>query len=266
MNQDQVKEILLQLNEDVEEFSVIFSGKESRKVNGLYHPDSREIIIHNKNFANEQLMIYTAIHEFAHHVHITGSPVPVGSRAHTIEFRRIFHHLLNVAEEKGYVRNVFEADQDFAVLTEAIKKNMIGPQGELARKLGEAFMQAQALCEQKGYRFEDYIERVLQFDTSTARTLMKAKNFDLPAELGYENMKLVASVADADNREEIQTNLLAGNSRDTAKFAIKKPEEEDPVTRLVKEKKRIEKTIASLTQKLEQVNMNLEKAEMSGEL
>lgn len=259
MNQEQVKEILLQLNEDVEEFFVIFSGKESKKVNGLYHPDTREIILHNKNFANEQLLLYTAVHEFAHHVHITQSPIPVGSRAHTIEFRRIFHELLNIAEEKGFVRNVFEADQEFAVLTESIKKNMIGPQGELARKLGEAFMQAQVLCEKKGYRFEDYIERVLQFDTTTARTLMKAKNYDLPASLGYENMKMVAAVADADNRAELQSSLMSGSSRDTAKFTLKKPEEQDPVTKLLKEKKRIEKTIDSLTKKLEQVNMNLEK-------
>ena len=261
MNQDQVKEILLQINEDVEEFFVIFSGKSSKKVNGLYHPDTREIILHNKNFENDMLLMYTAVHEFAHHVHITQSPVPIGPRAHTIEFRRIFHELLNIAEEKGFVRNVFEADQDFAVLTEAIKKNMIGPQGELARKMGEAFMQAQALCEQKGYRFEDYIERVLQFDTATARTLMKAKNYDLPSELGYENMKLVATVADADNREQIQSSLLNGSSRDTAKFTVKRPETEDPVSRLLKEKKRIEKTIDSLSKKLEQVKMNLEKIE-----
>ena len=46
MNQTQVKELLLQLKEDVEEFSVIFSGKKSKKVDGLYKPDSREIIIH----------------------------------------------------------------------------------------------------------------------------------------------------------------------------------------------------------------------------
>ncbi len=259
MNQDQIKDILLQINDDVEEFFVIFSGKSSKKVNGLYHPDSREIIIHNKNFQNDQLLLYTAIHEFAHHIHITQSPIPVGSRAHTIEFRRIFHELLNVAEQKGFIRNVFEADQDFAVLTEAIKKNMIGPQGELARKLGEAFMQAQALCEKKGYRFEDYIERVLQFDTSTARTLMKANNYDLPSTLGYENMKLIAAVADDDSREQIQSSLMSGNSRDTAKFSIKKPEDQDPVTKLLKEKKRIEKTIDSLTKKLEQVKINLEK-------
>ena len=122
-------------------------------------------------------------------------------------------------------------------------------------------MKAQDLCQKKGYRFEDYIERVLQFDTSTARTLMKADNFGLPAQLGYENMKLVAAVADGDNREEIQSCLMSGNSRDTAKSVIRPPADKDPLAKLLKEKKRIEKTIDSLTKKLEQVNQNLDKYE-----
>jgi hypothetical protein len=265
MNQDQVKEILLQLNDDVEEFLLIFSGKSSKKVNGLYVPDNREIIIHNKNFENDNLLLYTAIHEFAHHVHITGSPVPIGPRAHTIEFRQIFHELLNIAERKGFVRNVFEIDQDLAVLTEAIKKKMIGPQGELAKQLGQAFVQAQELCTKKGYRFEDYIERVLQFDTTTARTLIKANSYGLPPELGYENMKLVASVGDPDNRDNVQKSLMEGFSRDTAKSIIKKKEDEDPVVKLMKEKKRVEKTINSLQAKLDQINQNLDQLEHEDE-
>jgi hypothetical protein len=36
MNQEQVKEKLFQLNKNVEDFSLLFSGKKSRKVNGLY--------------------------------------------------------------------------------------------------------------------------------------------------------------------------------------------------------------------------------------
>ena len=261
MNQDQVKDLLLQIDDDVEEFTLIFSGKTSRRVNGLYVPDSREIIIHNRNFENDNLLLYTAIHEFAHHVHITRSPVPIGSRSHTIEFRRIFHELLTIAEQKGLIRNLFETDQELAVLTEAIKKNMIGPQGELARKLGEAFVQAQEICTRKGYRFEDYIERVLQFDTSTARNLIRANSYNLPPALGYENMKLVASVGDADNRETLQASLMNGDSRDRAKSIIRKTEEQDPMEKLLKEKKRVERTIDSLSKKLEQINMNLSRLE-----
>ena len=40
MNQDQVKEILLQIEESELEFSVTFTGKASKKVNGLYKSDT----------------------------------------------------------------------------------------------------------------------------------------------------------------------------------------------------------------------------------
>ena len=53
MNQDRVKEILLETADTELEFSVVFTGKSSKKVNGLYKPDTHEIILHNKNFAND---------------------------------------------------------------------------------------------------------------------------------------------------------------------------------------------------------------------
>jgi hypothetical protein len=77
MNQDQVKEKLLKLYDCKEEFSVIFSGKKSGKVNGIYKSFEREIVIHNKNFVddsgdqNEMLLMFTAIHELTHHVLMT---------------------------------------------------------------------------------------------------------------------------------------------------------------------------------------------------
>ena len=80
MNQSQIKDLLLRLEEDVEEFSVIFSGKKSLKVDGLYKPESREIIIHNKNTEDQNAIFYTSVHEFAHHIHVTKSVVPVSRR------------------------------------------------------------------------------------------------------------------------------------------------------------------------------------------
>ena len=69
MNQDQTKALLLQLEPQAPAFELIFSGKSSKKVNGLYKPETREILLHNKNFASDEELIYTAIHEFAHHLH-----------------------------------------------------------------------------------------------------------------------------------------------------------------------------------------------------
>ena len=50
MNNEQIKELLLSLEETNKDFSVTQSGKESKKINGLYKPETFEIIIHNKMY------------------------------------------------------------------------------------------------------------------------------------------------------------------------------------------------------------------------
>ena len=110
MNQDQVKTKLLELDKSVEDFTITFSGKKSKKVDGLYKPDIREIILHTENFGNDNQLIYTAIHEFAHHIQFTKSSIPISIRAHTNKFWNIFHNLLFDAESKGIYENVFKKD------------------------------------------------------------------------------------------------------------------------------------------------------------
>ena len=61
MNNDEIKERLLKLEETSIDFTVTMSGKESPKVNGLYKPETHEIILHNKNFKSDNQLIYTAI-------------------------------------------------------------------------------------------------------------------------------------------------------------------------------------------------------------
>ena len=105
MNQDKVKQKLLAIEDAPLEFSLIFSGKKSKKVNGLYKPTSREIIIHNRNFqpddTGQNLMLYTAIHEYAHHLHACAHGGKLSPRAHNSEFWAIFHELL---EKAGFLR------------------------------------------------------------------------------------------------------------------------------------------------------------------
>ena len=66
MNRDQIKELLLSLENTDLDFEVIFSGKSSKKVNGLYKCETREIVLHNKNFNTDNQLIYTAIYEYTH--------------------------------------------------------------------------------------------------------------------------------------------------------------------------------------------------------
>jgi hypothetical protein len=53
MNNESIKEMLLNIQESELEFSVILTGKDSKRVNGLYKPDTREILLHNKNFKTD---------------------------------------------------------------------------------------------------------------------------------------------------------------------------------------------------------------------
>jgi hypothetical protein len=264
MNQDQVKEQLLRLDEDVEEFAVIFTGKKSKKANGLYYPDSREIIIHNHNFDDDNQLIYTAIHEFAHHVHFTRSPVPVGNRAHTIEFRNILHELLERAEELGVYRNVFRTNAEFMALTYRIRRDFLGPNGELMKRFGAALIEAQQLCERYNARFEDYAERVLGLNTKSANTMIKTHTYDISPAIGYENMATVAGIADPDKRQEAEEAFAGGQSPDRVKAMIRQNParaEEQPRDRLMKEKRRLERTIESLQDKLRNVEDRLERFE-----
>jgi uncharacterized coiled-coil protein SlyX len=266
VNQDQVKQQLLQLREDVEEFSVIFSGKTSKKANGLYYPDTREIIIHNRNFEDDNALLYTAIHEFAHHVHFTSSPVPVGNRSHTIAFRRILHELLDTAEQLGLYKSVFEQVPELSQLAQHIRNDFLARNGAIMKELGGLLVQAEQLCEKHHARFEDFLERVLSMDRRAATSIMKMHSLDVDPSLGYENMRTVVGIRDPETRQQAQEAFSEGKSPDWVKTMARgdQQEEEDPVKSLTKEKRRIERTITSLQEKLRNVEDRLERLESYG--
>ena len=260
MNQDQVKEMLLQIEEDVEEFFLIFSGKRSKKANGVYHPETREIIIHNRNFENDNALIYTAIHEYAHHIHFTTSAVPVGPRSHTQEFRSILHRLLIRGEEVGVYENPFISDPEFISLTDRIRNTFLTPNGKLMKELGEALIEAEILCRKRGTRFEDYVERALSMDHRTAMTLMKIHSYDVNPEIGYHNMTTVAGIRNEEKRFAAEEAFEHGLSPDMVKTSLKtKPpeERESPLEKLEKERRRIQRTIRSLESKLQEVETRI---------
>ena len=266
MNQDGVMEILKKLEPEAAPFKVIFSGKESRKTYGCYHPENGEIIIHNGNFKSpkglrEGALLYTAIHEFAHHMHFTTAAVPVGVRAHTREFRRIFHGLLEKAERLALLENPYASFPDLRKLTEEIQQRVLTPQGEQAREFGTLLLRAEALCAKHGLRFEDYVERILQFDRSTVKTIMRLPALELPPRLGYENMKLIAAERQQDRQAELARRLLEGKSRDLAKGAVGPPprelNKESDLEMLKREKRRLKDTIRGLETKLHEVENRL---------
>ncbi|GHV84641.1 hypothetical protein AGMMS50230_02490 [Spirochaetia bacterium] len=270
MNQDQVKKALLSIADAPLEFSVIFSGKKSSKVNGLYKTETREIILHNRNFtadtSGENLLVYTAIHEYAHHLHACARGGTLSAKAHTSEFWAIFHELLEKAELKKIHRNVFAGSPELEKLTALIKKKFLEENGNLVKELGRELLKAYDLCDKIGGRFEDYVDRVLRIPKLAAQTAMKMYQYDLDPRLGADNMRYLAGIRNEDDRTGAEKALLTGKSPDSVKTALRQgntsalaPTEEDQRQRLEKEKIRLERTIDTLSKRLGEVEEELEK-------
>jgi hypothetical protein len=268
MNQDQVKAALLSIEDAPLEFTLLFSGKKSKKVNGLYKPETREIIIHNRNFdieggkIDENLLLYTAIHEYAHHLHACSRGGKLSPRAHTSEFWALFHGLLEKAEAKKIYRNVFGGSDELSQLTETIRKKYLAENGGLVKELGALLLRAHELCAAAGGRWEDYIDRVLCIPRQAANLAVKTYQYNLNPETGPDNMRFLAGIKNEETRMTAETSLLKGKSPDMVKTAIRQKPEEDPHERLAKEKLRLERTIASLTKRLEEVEHELEATDL----
>lgn len=258
MNQDRVKEILLEIEESGLEFSVIFTGKTSKKVNGLYKSDTHEIILHNKNFSADNELLYTAIHEYTHHRICEQDGRIYTSRVHTQRFWSAFHRLLQKAEEKGLYKLTLEESPELLELTDTIRTTIMTEDGKLMKELGRLLGKARALCKQAGVRYEDYIDRVLCLPRASAATMEKMHAFDVKPELGYEAMKVVATISNPDKRNAAEELFLQKNSPAFVRDSIRtqKPEE-DPRRKLENEKRRIERTIASLQARLSELEETL---------
>lgn len=264
MNTDQIKEKLLQIRETDEYFEVVLSGKKSRKVNGLYKSETREIVLHNKNFLSDNELMYTAIHEYAHHLQFTSSPVPVSTRTHTGEFWSLFHELLYEAERLGIYRNPFSAIEEFEELTRQIRERVLSVNGELMKELGGLLIQAQKLCEKHHTSFTDYLDRVLRIPRTGANTIIKTRLLDIDPRLGYENMKTLTRIADPELRKEAERALLGEKSPDMVRreyLPPAKPRPADPLEQLAAEKRRLERQIKRLQKKLEEISRRLEEYE-----
>jgi hypothetical protein len=264
MTNEAIKEALLSIEDSALDFSVTQSGKQSKKVYGLYKPDTREIIIHNKNFVrdgktDDNLLLYTAIHEYAHHQHACSRGGTLSARAHNAEFWAIFHGLLEKAETKGVYINTFAESQELRTLTEKIREKYLKPSGDLLKEFGEILLQAYDLCEKEGLRFEDYVDRVLCIPRTASKLALQINRLDIKSEVGVDNMKFLAGIKNEDERQAAESSLLSGKSPDSVRVALKKQPVPQAGKResLEKEKSRLERTIQSLEKRLAEVEQEL---------
>ena len=106
MTNEKIKEMLLDITACEIDFTVIQTGKESKRVNGFYKPDTHEIYLHNLNFKSENELVYTAVHEYTHHLvtiqkQENDPSYGTACKVHTQEFWAKFGDLIEIAEKKG---------------------------------------------------------------------------------------------------------------------------------------------------------------------
>ena len=262
MNQDQLADKLRTLA-DVPPFTLVFSGKKSKKVDGLYKPATQEILIHNKNMTGDSDLIYTAIHEFAHHVvSCQSGNITLSNRCHTAQFWATFHQLLKRAEETGIYNNPFKSDQTFIQLTRRIKETFLKKNGAIMKDFAKVLNEARDMCIERHLSFEDYVDRELGMEKTTANTLLRIEKYDVTPTIGYDNMKTVAAMKDDHKREAAVQAFMEGESSASVKTSIVRPvakvEKVSPVDHLEAEKLKIEKAIESLQKKLQIVDKMIE--------
>ena len=266
MDNEEIKQKLLQIENTDLEFTVVMTGKESTRVNGLYKPETHEILLHNKNFKSDMQLIYTAIHEYTHHLLTeeflaeTGGKLPMkGSKVHTAAFWAKFHTLLQKAEELGIYKIDISESPELKELTEKIRKEYMEVNGKLMQEFGKLLAQAHKLCEQANIRYEDYLDRVLCLPRNTAKDITKLGAVEVNPALGFDNMKKVASLKKSEDRDSASQQILSGKSPDTVTELMKKASaNNDPRSKLEKEKNRLTKTIEALQQRLQYVEESLE--------
>jgi hypothetical protein len=260
MNNEQVARALLSVRKTTEPFTVVMSGKKSGKVNGLYKPASREIILHNKNFTSDNELMYTALHEYAHHIQFTSAAAPLSVRTHTTAFWSLFHSLLFEAEKKGVYTSPFDGIEEFRSLTREIKEKFITASGSLMKDFGRLLLKAHELCDAHGASFTDYIDRVLGLPRASAQTIMKANSFDLEPEIGFENMRTLAGIRDDRDRAAAQKALMDGQSPDMVKMRYSgRVKPDDAREALVAERGKVERTIKRLKTRLADIDARIQK-------
>ena len=266
MDNEKIKEMLLDISPSSLEFTVTQSGKESKRVNGLYKPDTHEIILHNKNFKTENELVYTAVHEYTHHLiaeeqlALNGSSYMPNAKVHTENFWVRFHSLLKIAEEKKYYSLDIEASPELKELTEKIRKEYLEVNGKLMQEFGRLLAKAHELCQNANIRYEDYIDRVLCLPRNSARDITRVGAVsDINPSIGFDNMKMISAIKKSDERSSAQEKILSGESPATVRSLMKNKcqSETDPKQKLEKEKNRLTKTIAQLQQRLEVVEESL---------
>lgn len=258
MTNEQIKQNLKKLYDCKTDFSVTQTGKASRKVNGLYKPFTREIFLHNKNFKADNALMFTAIHELTHHIQ-NENGVKAG-KAHNNAFWNTFYTLLDKAEKIGiYSRERSASVSEKTKELSEIQKQII----ELQKKQGRLLSELSKECEEQGDRYEDVLEHDLQISRNKAKELQRMTAFT--SAVSDEMAKAINSAKDMMMKNAAMQAAASGATVEQVKAIAKdRPKTTnsaddglDSPSSLIREKKRIERTIEQLNDRLVNIEEQL---------
>jgi hypothetical protein len=248
MTEEQVHERLLQVYEGSEPFSVTFN-RLPKTIWGKYFPYTRSIVVDRCKMANDTMLMYTALHELAHHICYQDKGQE-SLRAHTKLFWGIYHNLLDRAEEAG----IYERSSDAAVtaLVERAKAKD-REAAALQRELGGILEALWEVCEEKGVRVEDVLERQVGLSRKTWKAMLGAASLR-----GQEGIELLGQDAQEravrlQNKDEGLRELFKGYlaGRSMAQLDMgKEPRDVDPLKKLEAEKAELDRKIQRLQERL----------------
>jgi hypothetical protein len=272
MENSKIKKFLLSLETPALDLELVQSGKESSKVNALYKPRERTIILHNRNEAmqDEVRLLREAIHQYAHHLMVYGShasPVPLPdpkeeiSRHHGSRFNACYYRLLAVAGEKDsrLTSPPWRKDPEAVRLTDKVKGTLLPRYGALVLELGRSYSEVQELCTRKGYSFEQWLEEEAGTDPAEARRMMRLDKENISPGSGYDAMKVLLKIP-KEHRQEAEKKVESGGAAPRsveALFTTPVRNTEGEVERLQKEKKQLEQRIEKMRLRLEGLQRRL---------
>ncbi len=264
MNNEEIKSNLSKLFDCKTDFTVTQTGKKSSTVNGFYKPATCEIFLHNKNFTSTNKLMYTAVHEFTHHVLTTEKGIKT-TKCHSGIFWSTFYDFLDKAIQLGfYSRERSRQTKGLIENAKQLQKTII----EAQKSLGAVIRQINEACILNGERFEDVVEHDLQITRNKAKEYVRLEKTDCT----NSEMAKAVTAKDVMIQQAAQEAANEGKTVEQVKaIAKQKPNVDDDLgkkakvtdnglespEKLLREKERLKRTIEQLNDRLVQVEETL---------
>ncbi|MBE3065155.1 MAG: hypothetical protein IMZ69_09085 [Spirochaetes bacterium] len=255
MTEAQIKTLLCAIRKPPRDFEVTLTHRANKRINGTYYMDRALIKINDRNFTRDSVMLFTAIHEYAHHLQYCARE----KTSHNREFYALYHDLVDEAIEKKLLEEQPTTDAIQKAETEV--KELLRQHVELERRIAAKLIDLHNECALNSVNPEYWTERRLQLPHNGQRPFLKTRD-------GSEGIEQADYInADAmrvcTKGPAAELALREGKTIVQAQTAAMAPEEElDPYEALKKEKEQIAERIVKLEDRKDRVEGRMRQMEL----